>query len=91
VGLGVADAGIALAAVARANGLGFIPLAEERFDLVLPRELAGDPRVERLLDELASRPFRREMESLGGHIARDAGKLIAETGPAGAGPDVPQS
>jgi molybdate-binding protein len=88
VGLGVADAGIALAAVARAHGLGFIPLAEERFDLVLPRELAGDPRVARLLDELGSRAFRREMESLGGHVTRDAGKLIAETCPDGAGPDV---
>ena len=82
VALGVADAGIALAATARAHGLDFIPLAEERFDLVLAKEVAGDARVARLLDILSSRAFRREMESLGGHVARDAGKVIAETRPA---------
>jgi molybdate-binding protein/transcriptional regulator with XRE-family HTH domain len=79
VALGVADTGIALPAVARAHGLDFVPLAEERFDLVVARELSGDARVVRLLDTLGSRNFRREMESLGGHAARDAGKLIADT------------
>jgi molybdate-binding protein/DNA-binding XRE family transcriptional regulator len=79
VALGVADVGLAIAAVARPLGLDFIPLTEERFDLVLPKELAEDGRVTRLLETLASRMFRREMESLGGHVVRDAGKLIADT------------
>jgi hypothetical protein len=35
----------------------------------------------RFLETLASRTFRREMESLGGHVVRDAGKVIAETRP----------
>jgi putative molybdopterin biosynthesis protein len=82
VALGVGDAGIALPAVARAHGLDFVPLAEERFDLVVARERAGDARVQRLLETLGGRAFRREMESLGGHEARDAGKLVAETKPA---------
>jgi molybdate-binding protein/DNA-binding XRE family transcriptional regulator len=81
VALGAADTGVALAAVARAHGLDFIPLAEERFDLVVAKELSSDPRIVRLLETMASRPFRREMESLGGHVTRDAGKLIAETSP----------
>jgi molybdate-binding protein/DNA-binding XRE family transcriptional regulator len=80
VALGAADAALTLEAVARAHGLPFIPVAEERFDLVIARELAGDPRVVRLLDTLGSGSFRREMQSLGGHLVRDAGKLIAETG-----------
>jgi molybdate-binding protein/DNA-binding XRE family transcriptional regulator len=79
VALGVADAGLAIAAVARPMGLDFIPLTEERFDLVLPKQLAEDGRVARLLETLSSRMFRREMESLGGHVVRDAGKLIADT------------
>jgi len=78
VALGAADAGIALATVARAHGLDFVPLAEERFDLVVARELADDARVVRLLETLGSRAFRREMESLGGHVVRETGKLIAE-------------
>jgi len=81
VALGAADVGIALATVARAHGLDFLPLAEERFDLVVAKELSSDPRVVRLLETIASRTFRRELESLGGHVARDAGKLIAETRP----------
>jgi molybdate-binding protein/DNA-binding XRE family transcriptional regulator len=81
VALGVADTGVALPAVARAHGLDFIPLAEERFDLVLAKELSGDARVVRLLDTLTGRGFRRELESLGGHVARDAGRLMADTTP----------
>jgi molybdate-binding protein len=50
---------------ALAYGLDFVPLAEERFDLVIPRELLQDARVTRLLEALTSGSFRREMESLG--------------------------
>ena len=80
VALGAADVGVALPAVARAHGLRFIPLAEERFDLVVAKELSHDPRVVRLLETLTARHFRRELESLGGHVVRDAGRLIADTG-----------
>ncbi len=79
VALGLADAGVALPSMARAHGLDFVPLAEERFDLILSKEASADARVVRLLETLAGRPFRREMESLGGHVARDAGQLIADT------------
>jgi putative molybdopterin biosynthesis protein len=67
-------------AVARAHGLRFIPLTEERFDLVVAKELSRDPRVVRLLETLTARNFRRELESLGGHVVRDAGRLIADVG-----------
>jgi len=46
VALGVADAGLAIAAVARPLGLEFVPLAEERFDLAIrgPRQRCSDCR-----------------------------------------------
>ncbi|HYV49068.1 MAG TPA: substrate-binding domain-containing protein, partial [Myxococcaceae bacterium] len=53
VALGVADAGIAIRAAALAFELPFIPLAEERFDLVIPQRLATDARIERLVDTLS--------------------------------------
>ncbi len=81
VALGLADTGVALPEVARAHGLDFIPLAEERFDLILAKTHARDARVVRLLETLSGRSFRREMETLGGHIARAAGQLIADTTP----------
>jgi len=79
VALGLADAGVALPEAARAHGLDFIPLAEERFDLILAKEHGGDARIVRLLDLLSARSFRREMETLGGYVTRDAGRLIADT------------
>jgi molybdate-binding protein len=70
---GAADAGVSIRSAALAYGLGFIPLAEERFDLVIPRELATDARVEHLVDVVGSRAFRRELDSIGGYITGASG------------------
>jgi putative molybdopterin biosynthesis protein len=80
VALGRADAGIAIPSVARAEGLDFVELAEEPFDLVFASSLARDPRLVALVDALESRAFRRELGSLGGYDPRGAGALVAEVG-----------
>lgn len=72
---GAADVGVAIGSVALAWGLDFIPLSAERFDLVFPEALAGDARVERLIDELSSSSFRRELDSLGGYETKDSGHV----------------
>jgi len=77
IALGAADAGIAIRGAAIAYGLDFVPLAEERFDLVIPRESATDPRVERLVDTLGSRAFRRELDSVGGYLTSASGHQFA--------------
>jgi len=79
IAMGAADAGIAIRSAAAAFGLGFIPLAVERFDLVIPRTLATDPRVERLVDTLGSRTFRRELDTVGGYITHESGQQVGET------------
>lgn len=76
VAQGVADAGIAIRAVALAWDLDFIPLSAERFDLVFPQSLVGDERVERLIDELGSSSFRRELDSIGGYETRESGQVL---------------
>ena len=74
---GGADAGIAPFAVSRLLGLGFIPLETERYDLVVPRDLiAVHPGIERLLDALASRPVRRELDALGGYDTSHTGEIV---------------
>ncbi|MGC4115972.1 MAG: substrate-binding domain-containing protein [Myxococcales bacterium] len=80
IALGAADAGIAIRGAALAFGLDFIPLAEERFDLVFPRELATDPRIERLVDTLGSQSFRRELDCVGGYSTVDSGHPVGDTG-----------
>lgn len=77
VAMGAADTGVATRDAALAFGLRFVPLAEERYDLVIPRPLMCDARVERLLDVLASRAGRRELESLGYDVSA-AGRRVAE-------------
>lgn len=73
ISLGVADAGITIGAAAHAFDLDFIPLVEERFELVIPRAFTRDERIERLVDVLASGPFRRELAQLGGYFTAPTG------------------
>ena len=67
VASGAADVGVAIESVALACGLSFVPLLEERFDLVVPAELAEDPPVARLLDALDGAAFRRQAVATGGY------------------------
>ena len=74
---GLADAGIGVRAVAAICGLEFVPLQRERYDLVIPKtyyeNLAG---LRILLDTIVSRPFRNELEALGGYDTRESGKVV---------------
>lgn len=79
VAMGVADVGVSIRPAALALGLGFLPLTEERFDLIVSKELSEDPRGARLLDALSSRSFRRELESIGGYGLSESGHLLART------------
>jgi molybdate-binding protein/DNA-binding XRE family transcriptional regulator len=74
---GLADAGIGVQSVASICGLDFVPLQRERYDLVIPKihyETLHGLRV--LLDTIVSKPFRDELDALGGYDTRDTGKLV---------------
>ncbi len=77
VALGAADAGIATRGAALGFGLQFVPLSEERFDLVLPEGALADERVGRLLESLRSRAFQRDLKSLEGYQAGRAEVVAA--------------
>lgn len=73
---GQADTGIGVRSAAHIFGLDFIPLQQARYDLVLPqRYLAGHPGLSHLLDAIASRQFRTEVEALGGYDMTETGKV----------------
>ena len=63
--MGAADAGIATKDAALSFGLPFLPLAEERYDLVIPSELQSEPRMQRLLDLMTALTFRKELSAIG--------------------------
>jgi molybdate-binding protein/DNA-binding XRE family transcriptional regulator len=77
VSMGAADVGVATRDAALAFGLHFVPLAEERYDLVLPRPSLEDPRVQRLFDTLSASVFQRELACLG-YDVKSSGERVAE-------------
>jgi putative molybdopterin biosynthesis protein len=79
---GLADAGIASEPAAVAYGLAFVPLADERFDLVIPAHQADSPEVRGLLQVLSSRWLRDQLASLPGYDPARCGQHIATLPPA---------
>ncbi len=77
VALGAADVGVATRDAALAFDLGFVPIAEERYDLALPVASLTDPRLERLLNVITSGAFRRELSALG-YDPTSSGQRVAE-------------
>jgi molybdate-binding protein len=76
---GLADTGPLAFPVARSSGLSFLPLLEERYDLVVPLDYLDWPPVRDLLELLASRPVRRELEA-SGYDVHESGALVARIG-----------
>ena len=74
VARGSADAGLGLAAAARPFNLDFIPLFQERFDLVIPVESLGQAGLGTTLDYLNSLEFRKMAEGLGGYSTDHTGE-----------------
>ena len=60
------------------DGLCFIPLLEERFDLAVRRQFLETAAGETLLRILRSEPFIKEISHFTGNDYRDTGRIIAE-------------
>ena len=69
-----ADVSLGLQAAAHQHGLDFIPLFEERYDLVLPRE--NEKPLLPLLDYLQTATFRTELNALTGYNSAHSGEQI---------------
>ena len=71
---GDADGALGLQAAARQHGLDFLPLFEERYDLILPRE--QEKVLTPLLDYLQTTDFHQATEALTGYSAVHSGEQI---------------
>ena len=72
---GQADAALGLQASALQFNLDFIPLFEERYDLILPREQEGV--LAPLLDYIQTAAFREETSTLTGYATTHSGEQIS--------------
>lgn len=76
---GRADAGFGIRAAAAARGLGFVPLARERFDLVMPWRAHLGPAVQALLGFARDGAFRARAARLGGYDVAACGQVAFVT------------
>ena len=77
VASGLVDVGIGVEAAAVALGLGFVPLEQERYDLVIPDHFLNEPKVQVLLDLLRRPDLRRRVETLGGYDVAPMGNPVS--------------
>lgn len=78
---GRADVGPGLRAVAAAWDLDFVPLAQERYDIALPRDVLHSAACKRLLGVLRGRALRREAGRFAGYDLRDCGRIVGAARP----------
>ena len=79
IAAGEADLAIGTERISRQmENIDFIPLLEERFDLVIRKELLDTEPLQKLLEILNHPAFRKEVSRFSGTDYRDMGKIIAE-------------
>jgi putative molybdopterin biosynthesis protein len=76
---GRADCGLGIPAAAQALDLDFIPLFQERYDLVIPKDHAESPLLAPLFDILSGKEFRSAVAGMPGYDVSVMGRLILET------------
>ena len=76
---GEADVGIGTSRVSKQmQDIEFIPLIEERYDLVIRRDKFDSAAGRAMLDVMASEAFKKEISHFTGNDYRDLGKIIME-------------
>jgi len=73
---GLADAGLGVRAAANALGLDFIPVANEKYDLLFRRSFFESERGARLQQIISMDGFKRAVSGLGGYHTAKAGTVL---------------
>ncbi|MDQ4009607.1 MAG: molybdopterin biosynthesis protein [Actinomycetota bacterium] len=76
VAAGRADAGLGILAAARPFGLGFVPVTQEPYDLVVTRAAYDSDVLAPLWTLLADEKFRASVEALGGYSSVETGRRV---------------
>ena len=80
VARGGADVAVGNEKIARqVEGIDFIPLQRERYDLVIKKEDMASPPMQAMLEILRSEEFKTEFKGIGGYDISEMGKILAET------------
>ena len=74
---GAADCGMGIMAAARALDLDFVPVARERYDLIIPRGNETQPGMAALLDLIRTEEFQARIRALGGYDTALTGRVMS--------------
>jgi putative molybdopterin biosynthesis protein len=72
---GVSDTGVAIHAAAKVFSLGFIPLAEEDYDLLVTKEFSETERFRQLMELICSQEFKDRLTKVGGYNTEGTGTI----------------
>jgi putative molybdopterin biosynthesis protein len=75
---GAADVGLGILAAARALELDFVPLFNEEYQLVIPREHYDSPVLAPVLEIIRDERFHTEVSALGGYDVSNMGATVWE-------------
>ncbi|MBV8720070.1 MAG: molybdopterin biosynthesis protein [Chloroflexi bacterium] len=78
VASGAADVGLGILAAARALELDFVPLFNEEYQLVIPREHYDSAVLAPVLSILRDQSFAAEVSALGGYDVTNMGRVVYE-------------
>jgi putative molybdopterin biosynthesis protein len=76
VASGVADAGLGILSAARAMDLDFIPIAKERYDILIPSIYFEDEKVQKVIETIRSDEFKRMVLQMGGYDVSRTGEEL---------------
>jgi putative molybdopterin biosynthesis protein len=77
---GVADCGMGVLAAAKALDLDFIPIAQEQYDIILPRQYRNNVQIENVLETMKSQHYRDRVSTLGGYDPSRSGEFWMDKG-----------
>jgi putative molybdopterin biosynthesis protein len=72
---GFADAGICTSGIASTNGLSFVSLAHQDYELAVRKEMLSDPRIRTLETIIGSPAFTAVLKTIGGYDAGLSGTI----------------
>jgi putative molybdopterin biosynthesis protein len=78
VASGVADVGLGILPAARAMNLDFVPVAKERYDLIIPTLYFGDKKIQRVIETIRSDEFKKMVFKMGGYDISKTGEELKQ-------------
>ncbi len=71
-----ADCGMGIFAASKALNLDFVPLARERYDLIIPTQHWEDPKIQTLLGLIQTEEIQTKIQDLEGYETRLTGRIM---------------